>query len=416
MSTIRPLTADDLPAAVRIIANAYPAMRINTEEERQRQVERFEKRLDTPGDTYYGLFRDDALVGAMRLIDYQMNVRGAQVGTGGVGMVAVDLLHKKEKVARDMIRFYLERCRSEGMPLAALYPFRPDFYRQMGFGYGTKSSQYAISPASLPDRGDKSRVRMLSADDKTAMRDCYLRVQERTHGLMAKSETDMERMLSAPDARIVGVASDGALTGYLSFGFDNDPGGNFVKNNIHVRELVYDTREALADLLSFLHSQADQIDRIVLETQDEHFHHLLFDPRDTSGRLFPSVYHQVAVVGVGIMYRIVDTRAALQALAGARFGDVRCRVALTVRDSFLPENSGTFLVSFEDGHARLMDRGDHDVALTLDVAELSSLLMGTIDAEHLYLYGRAEVSDPKQLDTLNRLFAVPTKPICMTHF
>jgi predicted acetyltransferase len=415
MSTVRPLADDELLAVVSLAANAYPAWKLHSHEDRQRLAERFATRSG-PTDRIYGLFREAALLGGMRLIDYQMNVRGVTIPTGGVGMVAVDLLHKKEKVAFELIRFYLDRCREQGMPMAALYPFRVDFYKQMGFGLGTKVSQYSFPPATLPNRGTKEHVRMLAADDAEAVCVCYSRTQARTHGLMVKGATDMERLLASPETRVVGVVHDRQVTGYLAFGFDPDPGGNFIKNNLHVRELVYETREALADLLTFLYSQADQVPRIVLETQDESFHYLLHDPRDESGRLIPSVYHQSNTEGAGLMYRVVDLRAIFDALPGARFGADTVRLKLIVRDSFLAENDGSLVVHFAEGRPRVAEGGDYDVELALDVSEFSPLLMGAVDLERLYMYGLAELSDLSYLDALTRVFAVPRKPICMTGF
>jgi predicted acetyltransferase len=262
------------------------------------------------------------------------------------------------------------------------------------------------------------------------MRDCYARLQARTHGLMVKTTTDMERMLASGETRVVGVQAgpgdserdgvgDGALTGYVAFGFDTDPGGNFIRNNLHVRELVYETPTALADLLAFLSSQADQVPCIVIETQDESFHHLLRDPRDESGRMLPSVNHQIGVAGLGLMYRVLDTRALFAALSAADFGSQTLRVKLTVRDSFLAENAGSVTIHFAEGRPRVVDgveASQHDVELALDVSELSSLVMGAVTVERLHMYGLAEVSDSGSLAALDRLFAVPRQPQCLTHF
>jgi len=415
-TTIRPLTDEELGLFARIAANAYPAMRLGTEEEVRGFAERLRDRMDPPADSLYGAFGDDALVGGMRLIEFHMNVRGETLPTGGVGLVAVDLLHKKEKVARDLIASFLDWCGERSAPFAALYPFRPDFYKRMGFGYGAKSSQYHLRPDAFPASGDRSALRYLSIADKEAIGACYAGVQRRTHGMMEKLPIELGRYLEGGDARVIGYERDGTLGGYMAFGFDTDPKGNFIVNNLHVRELIYESREALAALLTFLNSQADQIARVVIETQDETFHHLFAEPRDDSGLLFPSVYHQTNTQGVGIMYRVVDTRAAWAALAGVDFGGETLRLRLHARDSFRPANDEQITVAVSDGKPRLSEVGAHDVALDLDIAEFSSLLMGAVDLESLYLYGLAEVSDATWIPRLTRLFATPRKPITTTPF
>jgi predicted acetyltransferase len=415
-TTVRPLADEELASFARIAANAYPAMHIGTADEVHGFAERLRDRMDPPADTLYGAFRNGALVGGMRLIEFHMNVRGVTVPTGGVGLVAVDLLHKKEKVARDLIDAFLDWCGERTAPFAALYPFRPDFYKRMGFGYGAKSNQYHLRPDAFPAAGDRSGLRYLSIADREAVGACYARVQRRIHGMMEKLPNELRRHLENSDARVIGYERDGVLSGYMAFGFDNDPKGNFIVNNLHVRELIYETREALAALLAFLNSQADQIARVVIETQDEAFHHLFAEPRDDSGLLIPSVYHQTNTQGAGIMYRVVDTRAAWAALAGVNFGGETLRLRLHARDTFRPANDQSLTVAFVDGRPHVAEEGQHDVALNLDIAEFSPLLMGVVDLESLHLYGLAEVSDPSWIARLTRLFATPRKPITTTPF
>ena len=46
----------------------------------------------------------------------------------------------------------------------------------------------------------------------------------------------------------------------------------------------------------------------------------------------------------------------------------------------------------------------------------SALLMGVIPFKSLYRYSLASISDPRYLDTVNKLFLADEKPICMTWF
>ncbi|HEU0028305.1 MAG TPA: GNAT family N-acetyltransferase, partial [Ktedonobacterales bacterium] len=147
---VRPLTADDVVAWTEMVGNAYPVMDLHTPEAREAQTERTSKRLGAPTTRLYGLFEGDTLLGGMRLHDFQMTCFETPLLVGGVGMVAVDLTRKKEHVARDLISFYLRHYRERGAPLAILYPFRPDFYGAMGFGYGPKMNSYRVAPEALP--------------------------------------------------------------------------------------------------------------------------------------------------------------------------------------------------------------------------------------------------------------------------
>ncbi len=424
MSEIRLLTVDDFDAFTDIVVNAYPGWKISSKEDWERVQQRLlTSHREDRTVSYYGLFRAGELIGGMRFHDFQMNLLGARVAVGGVGLVAVHLLHKKEHVAKEMIAYFLRHYRGKGAPLTLLYPFRPDFYKSMGFGYGTKMNQYRVPPSALPKGPSKVHVRYLGDQDKRALLDCYQRVVERTHGMMEKSGRELDRLFKNESFRIVGYvdededgdgAGDGRVRGYVVFAFE--PGESFIVNDLHVREFIYENQDALSELMTFLHTQFDQIRHVILDTQDEYFHHVLLDPRNGSPRLIPSVYHESNLQGLGVMYRVVNTPALLQALADRDFGGQTCRLKLTMEDSFLPENTGGWVLHFEEGRLTWSDGEAYDVEVRMEVAEFSALLMGTATLDCLYRYGLVRVSDPKYVGVVDRIFRVPEKPICTTAF
>jgi predicted acetyltransferase len=221
-------------------------------------------------------------------------------------------------------------------------------------------------------------------------------------------------MMTNPEYRIVGYEKDGRISGYLVFTFKH--GESFLLNDLVVREFIYENSAALSELLTFLHTQADQVRHILFTTQDETFHHVLLDPRNGSPNLIPSVYHESNVQGVGLAYRVIDVPAMFRALAGRDFGGQTCRLKLTVRDGFLPENAGSMLLSFERGEMRIVANGGCDVELGLDIAEFSSLLVGAVNLRSLYRYGLADLSDRRYVAVVDRIFAVLDKPMCTTPF
>ncbi len=418
MNDIRLLSAEGIKDFVDISINAYPGFKINTAEARQRFIDRLtEAQENIPVLHLYGLYRDGKLVGGMRLHDFCMNMLGVEIGVGGVGMVAVDLLHKKEHVAKELIAFFLEYYRQQGVPLALLYPFRPDFYYAMGFGYSTKFSQYRFRPAALRKGPSKAHVRFLTPEDKDALMVCYNRYQAATHGMIVRYPPEWDGWFTnlGLENRLVGYEHEGRIEGYILFGFKARPVESALRNDLVIKEFVYSTREALDELLTFLNSQADQVDRIVLTTADESFHHLLRDPRNEVEAIIPSVYHESNVQGVGLMARVLNVSDVFRQLAPHDFGGQSLCLRLTVRDSFLPENDGSTLLAFDHGQVSLPEGGSHDVEITLDVAEFSSLLMGAVGFQRLYDYNLADISVPELVPVVSRLFAAP-HPVCLTAF
>lgn len=407
---VRRLAGDEYEAYAAIAIAAYPGATMATADltERMRSAE-----AESHPVRCYGAFRDGRLVGGMRYFDFTMAFHGAPLPVGGVGFVAVDLLHKKQHVARDMILAYLRHYRERAVPMAALYAFRPDFYRQMGFGYGTPVNHYTLLPASFPG-GPRVHLRHMGRDDLPALLACHNRHAARTHGLFLRGEELMARLLGAPERRVVAYCDGDQVQGYLLYQFQR--GATFIDNSLEVVELIVEHPAALGELCAFLQSQADQVARVILNLQDDQLHHLVSDPRTGSGNLYPQVAHESSIQGVGIMYRLLDTAAFFRAVADHSFGDQSLTLAIRVRDSFLPEGDGEVVVRFEQGRPRVDPGAAPAARITLAVNHLSSLVMGAADFRTLLAYGLAEIDDPGYSGRVHRLFLSEVRPACLTPF
>lgn len=116
------------------------------------------------------------------------------------------------------------------------------------------------------------------------------------------------------------------------------------------------------------------------------------------------------------MYRVIDVPGFFHQLTQRRFGRENCLMRLNIRDTFLPENEGSWLIDFHDGLPQVIEEGTADVELGMDISDFSSLVMGAVGLRKLHLYGLAEVSDEKAIPLLDRLFAVKEKPRSTTPF
>ena len=402
MSDIRPLIDDEFPAFIEIFANAYPAMLPENfgKEQKQGLSERWSKAQKEPDENkFYGCFRDGKLVGGMRLFDFTMNIHGAMIPVGGVGSICVDLASKKEHVAKELVEYYLKHYHEKGASMAALYPFRPDFYRKMGWGYGTKMNQYSISPGDLP-RGSKDDLHYLDVSDTEAVCDCFNRFVACTHGMILKKPSYFKRVLER--GRVIGVKGGEKISGVLSFGFKKKYKDHFLLHDLVVNDLFYDDAQTLRSLLTFLQTQLDQVNRIIYNTQDPDLHWLIHDPRNGEPNIFKTS-QESNVQGLGIMYRVLDTPGIFKQLEDYDFNNVTLKLKMSIRDSFHPENDSSHIVHFENGKAN-MAVGEYNAEISLDISEFSSLLMGVIEFSKLIEYGIAEISNPEYTSLVNTAF------------
>ncbi len=416
---IRPLAAHGedpklFAALARLLADAYPIMGVTTADELARQAERTQQYAGDPGTAFVLAFRGGELAGAMRLYDYIMNAHGNDVLTGGVGAVAVSLAHKRQGIARALLAWYLEHYRERQAPFAILWPFRTDFYRAIGFGYGTPAHRYRFAPATLRADGARGTVRFLEQRDTDALIACYERVRARMHGFIAKHRVSTERMLGDAALRHVGVEEDGVLRGFMQT--SAAAGGDRLRNadELTVRDLIYEDDATRAALLGYLRAQRDQFARVVVESQDETLYLASSDPRDGSDlAVAPPAAHRVAETGLGVMYRILDVPAALATLpASAPF-----TLRLVVEDSFHPATAGSWTFRFgPHGAPRLDDVARPDATLSIGIAELSSVVLGSLRLRDVVKHRLATVEPASMLAQADAAFRTDEKPQCITRF
>ena len=412
------LNSEQLSDYADIAIKAYPGFFVPGSVDRETLISKFIKILtEEPYINDYGLYRDNKLLGGIRLFDFVMRFADLDMKVGGVGFVAVDLLHKKERVCKEMIEFFLKHYRDRGYSMATLYPFRPDFYKKMGFGYGAKLNQYRIKSGSLPCYGSKNHIVLLKEDDKSDMVACYDRYRLKTHGMIKKTINDLAVMFT-PDSFAVGYKKDDVIRGYAVMKFVQSVHDNAMINDLFIDELIYENTEVLIDMLTFLNSQSDQVRNVIYNTQDDNLHYLLKDVRNGEPDIIRPNSHQCNIQALGLMYRVIDVKGIFDELKNHNFGghDLNCIIRFHIHDDFLEKNSRNVTVKFDNGKAQVIDSPEYDIEVSMDISDFSSLIMGAVDFKSLYKYGLAKVSNELFVSMINQIFALEQKPMCNSRF
>lgn len=411
MDEIKLLKESDIQDYLEIVANAFPWIKINTLEDKLRLGQKISKSIEkgvSPGA--YGYFKDGELIGGIRLFDFWMNMYRHKILLGGLSLVAVHLAHKKEKVASNLIQYYLNYYDSKGAFMVGLYPFRFDFYKKMGFGFGGKAKQYQIPPAKLPTGPSKKSIRLLTLNDKQQILDYNQQYLETHHGFIKLSEFELE-CLFEDQKKVAGFEKNGRLEGYITFFFQPDQKGKY---NIHVTELLFNDREVLSELLCFLNSQSDQMEKIIIDTYDEYFHFLSDNPANGEPSTF--LHHQINTEEAGLMYRVINNQRLFESLRDYNFNGVTLTLKLNIHDNYYLKNNESLIIQFENGKPKLVASGLNPVEIEMDIAEFSSMVMGVVPFSQLYRYFKAEISDTEFLPVIDKLFFTGEKPVCYTKF
>jgi hypothetical protein len=280
-------------------------------------------------------------------------------------------------------------------------------------------------------------VRILGPNDLDAVLACTERVRPHVNGLLAKQRHLMERVLGDADLRYVGVEGAGLLRAYMQTSVELDEERRN-RDTLVVRDVHAEDDAAFAALLAYLRSQQDQFHRIAIESQDDALYlAAASDPRDGSDvAVAPPAAHRVAETGLGIMYRLLDVERAFAHLPAA---DAPFTLRLEVEDEFYPATNGTWTFRFGPHGApvrddRAMPNGgapdgarhvdgaasghgtEPRATLRIGIADLSSLVVGSLDLPALVRHRLAALEPAAMLPRVARAFAVEQRPICNTRF
>jgi len=281
----------------------------------------------------------------------------------------------------------------------------------MGFGFGAPMYEYTLHPSQFRSFGDKSGARYLKEADAKETKKIYEDNFKSTHGFFEMHPGRIENLLKNEKIRTVGSFSGNKLNGYLAFSFKPEPNESVFATDMIIYAFVFSDRDAFKKLSTFIRSQSDQIRNVVLQTQDENLYFMTDDPRDNSGIIIPSVYHQSFKAGIGMMYRIVNVKRFFYFISSFISKDETVELTFNVKDSFYEKNAGAYILSANNNLPK------RNMVLEIDIAELSSLLTGSIDIKTLFSYGRIEIKKGERyLDDAHRMLSFLKKPKCYTAF
>ncbi len=415
---IRKLTPADLPGYMEIYLNAYPAGKDLSEECYEKYAARHAQSMEEFDHvTYYGLFVDDMMAAAMKLIDFDMNLYGRMRKATGLMALGVHPLHKKKGLAREMVEFFEAYAKESGATVAMLLPFRMDFYRKMGYGCGTKMDEYHIPTGQLPkaDPAAINYLRYMGTGDIDKVLECHKAFVEKNHGQLYKFEEEVRDMRGDDEVRRIGYFDGDQLKGYAAFTFVNTSDCNYTLNLMDVKELVYDDAKVLKALLGGLRMQEDLAQSVIIRTGEPDLYHLLGSPQDVSGNYIDFGFLQTNISAVGTMYKIVDIKGFMEDANTRIFPPVDFSTEFEVYDE-LSHETEVFTMTFEVGRWFYEPKGKAKTRIKCKLSDFSSMMMGSAEFGGLARLGVMEINNPARIRLLDYLLHAEQKPFTNTDY
>jgi predicted acetyltransferase len=377
--TVRPLADDELPAAWELgrLAFGGPA---TAPERALRPV---------PGLLRIGAFdQRGRLVGKATDTGHEQWWGGRALATADVGGVAVLPEHRGGGVARALLADLLARGRERGAAVSALYPTVSAVYRRLGWEVVGALQRADLDPASLPSVPAPGVAVRPGEPADLAVVDALYETFARPRAAFTRrgGAFDLPHEGRWPDGvdGLTVAEQDGIPTGALVYERGTGYGA---EARLTVHDLLAVTAEAARALVGVLAGW-----RTVTRTV-----RVPLLAGDAASGLLP-VERATARGATAFMHRPVDV---VRAVADRGWpGHVRGRVAFTLLDPVVTENTGPWELELADGAGELR-RPDREPGLTLDVRGFAQLYCGITTGRAAALAGLVSgPEDPSALDLL----------------
>lgn len=397
----RQATPDDIYRLARLWAQSFPGER--RVEDRAAQLG---ARIPYGGvETAWLLEERGRLAGAFRGFAMRQHLGGALIPMLGLASVATAPTARRRGVGRALCVHALRVGRERGDLVSVLYPFRPSFYRRLGWGVAGELESHHFSPSALPAYDEAAGVRAAEEDDYGSIMHCYSRVAARSNGLIERDGGIWAFHLSQERVFPFLYEANG-VSGYILARFA--PGSAPGEGLLSVVELVAEDDVAYRGLLGWLALQRDQVREVRYDARpDERFEFRLEDPRPPGFRPARRLWYPTAHRIRGPMLRIIDLPGLFE--ARTRWGMVEGEAftsRLEVEDAELPENSGPWTLTLADGRMRVRRGGDGgmvEAVLGTDMATLAEIFVGTLSPSVAVELGLARGEGA--VGALDRIFA-----------
>jgi len=415
---IQQISKSALPSYIQLLSLAY---NIRTQEGIDKELQQWAKFMDA-GVELYGAYLEDEMVGCMALYPFEMNYMDHFLPVSGIGSVAVHPVYKKEKVCLRMIQYAIKEAQEEGCFFSVLYPFRPDFYRSMGYGLGPITYQYNFRLDQFQDvlsdveDGD-GFVRQFQAEDFSNILEFYRKIYITTHGYIKRPSYELLSFLDKPSVKVFAYIEDTNIQGLVVYVAKSTHPENFLENKIVVYEWNACHLKAKKALYQFFYKQRDQFSQIEFVSQDASIPFLLKDPRHVSHNLLiPTIHHHVSNAGYGMMYQalrlddlfsLFPTHTILKQWEGKVF-------TIVTQDPFTL-NHQTYPFMVQSDQLQPIAETSTTVTLKCSLSTLSSLCIGSLSFSFAYQNGLVTLSDLNWIPFFTTLFNVPT-PQYDSHF
>lgn len=333
---------------------------------------------------------NDKLSSCLSLVPYEVRFDNHTVKMGGIGGVSSLPEERNKGNVRKLLRFCFEEMHENQQIFSYLYPFSNPYYRQFGYESCFRRAMISVPLTSFKHfKASGSAVQYQPSQDYEPIRSLYNDFIADKNLAMVRNDWQWDSLIKKDPYKTrqytyIWHDAQDKPGSYVIF----KPEGGWLEFDMQVIELIWSDYESLAGILGFLSRFSPKYKTFKCPASEFlNMHIMVPEPNDVKLELAPSG-----------MNRIVDLQKVLELMA---YPEGKGQVAISVKDTFLEWNDGTFVINWgPDGVDVVKKACPADMTCSIEV--LTQLITGYTRPDDYF--GRSDLQIHSQGPLLASLF------------
>ncbi|HEY5562164.1 MAG TPA: GNAT family N-acetyltransferase [Clostridiaceae bacterium] len=332
-----------------------------------------------------GYYEDGILMSTLLVSPIELYIQGSPVKAGGISFVAsMPEARRGGKVGSLLIEMF-NIMKERKLLLSIMGVFSYEFYRRYGYEIGYDNLKYTIPIENL--KAFKTSLK-IKAYDKIYLKDMLKLYEVFAKGHNGSGARDVaiweeliiKDMWDSSKLYTYLCENNNEIKGYIIYSIND--------GKMNIVEIIYEGREALEALLTFIYSHQAQIREVILNScLNDMVQYILPNPR---------VKREISS---GMMFRVVDVASSLMALHFPK--DLKGEIKIKINDSKAFFNASPLQLILEDGILRVSNCNSYDVEC--DIQSFSQIYIGYLSVDEAYNQGNL-ICNLCNLKELNKFF------------
>ena len=315
------------------------------------------------------------VVGGLAMISMGQWWGGERVPMTGIAAVGIAPEYRLTGAAIALMQHAVKELHTKGVPISVLYPATQRLYRKAGYEQGGIFCGWEVTTESIQLREQPLRVKPIESNNHEVFHHLYQEQAKLNNGNLDRNQAIWEQLVqpNKKEKLYAYLIGSDQPQGYILFSQNREDDGYVVR----VSDWTVLTTAAAQTFWCFLANHRSQINRVRWKSSGVDFLSLLL-PEQTVKQKFVDRW----------MLRVIDVAKALEKRGYPQ--GIQTQLHLEVRDDWLAENNGRFILSVANGRGEVSIGGNGE--LKLDIRGLAPLYTGLFTPHQLQLMGKLDAT------------------------